>query len=79
MDEEIKEKNVWLKEMQKYKKGGKEDNAIKAGKINMKELFADMKNMPDKVNVVGPVQKPSDKGDTPFANKLHGGDGKSMC
>jgi len=80
MEKEFKihEQDKFLSEHKKrFEKGGVDKEALKAKEQSMKGILKDMTGMPDKLNIMGPLSKPSARPPKDGENKLQDGEAKN--
>ena len=75
----IHEQDKFLAEQRKmFNKGGVDKDALKAKKQTMKSILKDMTGMPEKLNIMGPLSKPSARPAKAEENKMQGGEPKNI-
>lgn len=80
MKEEYKihEQDAFLAKNKKmFEKGGVDQEALKAKNQTMGSILGDMTGMPEKLNVMGPLSKPSARKQKSGENQLQGGTPKN--
>jgi len=75
----IHEQDKFLAEQKKmFEKGGVDNDALKAKKQTMKSILGDMTGMPEKLNIMGPLSKPSSRAAKDGENKMQEGEPKNI-